>query len=331
MSQHVVEKSIMQIPAIDYRCHPAYGGIFQKPSLSMRYRALRKVLPYLVKFGQHAVALRVSQMRHRMKHSLGNTELSARLGMLARDGIISFRVLPQDIDMMNAIVRPYVEMIDQKKTEIPLDERRFKDKIMFLPEEKIPELYQIVSRVLDQCSISLLASAYRGLPAQLGQIALQVNDPSDPDWQNHFSDVQVADPPTTYMHIDGTFYGVKCLLYLTDVGPANGPFSYVAGSNRLNMGMWERLVRTVNDKTRLDRCDRANRELFFALPRMLQKKAEFGNDLNENGKEIRALLASEHAYHSQEANLVLFDARGIHRGGMVREGKRHILQIMLAK
>jgi hypothetical protein len=45
--------------------------------------------------------------------------------------------------------------------------------------------------------------------------------------------------------------------------------------------------------------------------------------------EVAALLASEHFFTSDEGNLILFDNNGIHRGGMVLEGKRIILQVPL--
>ncbi|MEQ9125469.1 MAG: phytanoyl-CoA dioxygenase [Alphaproteobacteria bacterium] len=51
--------------------------------------------------------------------------------------------------------------------------------------------------------------------------------------------VHGADDPQTILHSDSFHPSSKCWLYLEDVGPAEGPFVFTPGSNRLT---WKRLV-----------------------------------------------------------------------------------------
>jgi hypothetical protein len=121
----------------------------------------------------------------------------------------------------------------------------------------------------------------------------------------------------------------KGIIYVSEVTPDTGPFSYVIGSNNFKSSTLEYLVRKANDNSRLDRCDRATRELFWALPHSLQKKSEFGNDLLDSASEATALLDNEHQFVSAEGDMILFDNEGVHRGSMVRKGERQILQLII--
>ena len=64
-----------------------------------------------------------------------------------------------------------------------------------------------------------------------------------------------------------------------------------------------------------------NRRLFAHLPRFLQRKAEFGNDLLDGSSASRALLASERILLSADGDMVVSDnVTGVHRGILVKPG-----------
>lgn len=113
-------------------------------------------------------------------------------------------------------------------------------------------------------------------------------------------------------------------------GRKNGPFSFLKGTNNIKIGILECVTRISNDKARLDKCVPEKRQLFAALPRIFQKKAEFGNDLTDEGI-IKDLLADEYRFTSKDGDLIFFDNNGFHRGGMVEEGKRVIMQVTLKR
>jgi hypothetical protein len=77
-------------------------------------------------------------------------------------------------------------------------------------------------------------------------------------------------------------------------------------------------------------CKPEQRRLFHALPKLLRRKAKFGNDLPPDHPGLARLLATEKRFGSAEGDLILFDDRGMHRGGLLEEGERIMMQIRLA-
>ncbi|MDP3772312.1 MAG: phytanoyl-CoA dioxygenase family protein [bacterium] len=296
---------MMRIPSIDYRAHPAYR---YAPTIRGRYEAMRIFLPMF--FG----ALR-QRMRVRPNICTDGCELG-------RNGVVAYRIAPETIATLRGYAEPYISQILKNKDEKGVS--IFKEKVVQVPARKSPEFFQAVAGLLDGLGIIRRAEHYRGYPLRLTNLAVQVGDPEDSDWRNHFKDVGVADPPTAYYHIDGSLGHMKALIYLTEVGEENGPFCYVPGSNTV-LGVWEHAIRYANDKAKTDSCDPERRKIFAALPRAFQKKSEFGNDMREG---FNALLKNEYKILSaRDGNLFLFDNNILHRGGMVAQGRRIILQI----
>ncbi len=113
---------------------------------------------------------------------------------------------------------------------------------------------------------------------------------------------------------------MKAVVYLDAMRLDQGPFRYVRGSHR-----WARpfeiVVRTTNDKLRLPRT------MFMALPPALRANTEFGGGLEEEGPDAMRLLELEDVVlDAIGSDIILFDYHGVHRGGFVRRGARHILQ-----
>jgi hypothetical protein len=115
---------------------------------------------------------------------------------------------------------------------------------------------------------------------------------------------------------------------LSEVGPANGPFSYVPGTHRLEVGWFEALILRAVDIW-IDVYPQ-ERDLFDALPRLLRRKAKFGDDLNARDAQAKWLLDHERVMTSKDGDVFVFDVKGVHRGGMVGEGERRIIQVMMS-
>lgn len=318
------------IPHVDYEMHPAYGKQFGKPTFSKKIKVLKEIFPYLRSYAMQIIALKMKQT-NRLARSFG-VEDEAVLDRLRKDGIIAFHLRPEEKAKLIDFVQTYVEMLEKQKAAIPLDKRKFSDKVMTISRGKLPALYEEVEKILEERHIFSVAAAYRKLshPMKLKAVHIQASDSNDPDWRNHFADINVPDPLTQYMHVDATSGDMKCLIYLTEVAEKNGPFSYLKGTNNAKMGFWEWVVRVSNDKSRLDKCTPDKREQFSALPKIFQKKAEFGNDLTDESV-IADLVRHEHRFTSQDGDFIFFDNNGFHRGGMVQEKKRVIMQILLRR
>jgi hypothetical protein len=83
------------------------------------------------------------------------------------------------------------------------------------------------------------------------------------------------------------------------------------------------------DISGLDSTKNNKRKLFSALPKVFQKKANFGNDLNIEDTATQELLKKEKVLDSSQGDLLFFDNDGIHRGALFTKGERQILQIIL--
>lgn len=318
--------AITRIPVPDYRVHPAYGGLFGAPPLADRLRALRRLLPVLW------MQVKIYAHTHRRRCAAPLPALAAPLRPLLdefRESGAFVRTLPAaDLAMLANRSAPYLAAIDAHKRGRAADARRFMDKVWYVKRAEDPALYRTIEDVLERGGIFAVASHYRGAPVRLFKVHYQSNDPTDPDWRDHFRDANHPDPASAYLHMDSSMRRIRCLIYLNEVGAENGAFRLILGSHRLPHG-FDYLVRKANDLCGLDKCDLETRRLFAALPRALQRKAEFGNDLDGGDPEVRALLAAEREFTSAAGNCIVFDTDGLHRGGMVREGTRRLLQITL--
>ena len=302
----------MRIPSIDYRTHPAYQ---YTPTLRDRYEALRTFMPWFFSG---------LKQRIRVKPSICTDRCD-----LGRNGAVAYRIPSETITQLRNYAQPYIDQIleNKKKKAACVSKEKamgIEEKVMGVPKQKSPEFHKAVMNVVEELHLISRAEHYRGYPLHLTHLVVQVGDPEDSDWRDHFIDMGMKDPPTAYFHIDGSIGNMKVLIYLTEVGEENGPIGYIFGSNHV-LGIIENAIRYGNDKPRLDNCRPEQRKLFAALPRILQKKSEFGNDIQTGYDE---LINNEHHFLSaRDGNLFLFDPNGIHRGGMVTAGRRIILQM----
>ena len=68
----------------------------------------------------------------------------------------------------------------------------------------------------------------------------------------------------------------------------------------------------------------------MALPKEFRRKSHFGFDLLDDMPATEGYLQNEKSFCSSEGDLVLFDANGIHRGGIVKNERRVALSLLLA-
>ena len=311
------------LPRPDYAHHPAYGQHFGSPTLPTRLRALRKLGPALRE--QIPVAWRLKALP-RLDLSTGSTLLER----LSRDGAVAVRFEDHEIATLRDHVRPYIAQLQERKTSVPQRDRVFKDMILPISVKTNRDFIRSLRETLEHHGVIDAASRYLGRRAVMREVVrLQITDADDRPWHPHFGDIGLPDPSTTYMHVDSEPRFMKGMLYFNQVTRDNGPFSYVLGTNHVNMSRFEYMVRKANDRSGLDRCDPETRRLFNALPRFLQLKSEFGNDLLDDSPEAEVLRTREHAFTSEDGHLVVFDNNGIHRGLKVVAGERHAMQIQL--
>lgn len=311
-----------KIPFIDYSNHPAYGKLFGQPSRHNQYFALNKFLPSFLRCLKNNL--------HNLKYSSLTidcypTNIPTQLEQFIQNGIIVKKISHLQKSRLTNLLKYWIFILKCKRAKIPAEKRTFIDNMLYISENV---LYNECLEILNNHAIIKIASIYIGYSITLKKISLHIYDESDNFIYQAFENMDA--PATTDLHIDWSYHRmVKCLIYLNDVDENNGPFKYVIGSNNYQLGLWEKSIRYANSFCGLSKCSISERELFWALPKFFQKKAEFGNDLLDTSLESAALLARECHFTSEDGDLLFFDNEGIHRGGDVRKGERQVLQLYL--
>jgi len=352
------------LPAIDYDAHPAYGAFLPKPTLRERLRSLNVFLrtfgfitlrrivdyenmPLLTKEAgfkglNFSTALRFISMYATIRASrLARTLTGQRrpaipanpalLNKLKSDGIVCLTLKPSEIDEIRAATLPAFAKLDERRGNIPLEKRKFDDNVYWCTRTGDPQAFAAVENVFGRYDIVQAASAYLGRPVGVKHVNAQINDPQFAFWKRQFPDTGLADPWGSYLHIDATYGMLKCAIYVHEIGPDGGPFCYVRGSQKAKVGWFEGMVRRTNDFCGNSARKVEARKQFMALPAFLRKKAEFGADILDDSAEAERLREGHFSATSNYGNCILFDGNGIHRGGMVNQGERRCLFILLAE
>ncbi len=203
---------------------------------------------------------------------------------------------------------------------------KFADGQMRLDPVEHAAVFKTVSEGLTECGALDAAGAYAGQPLELRSLSIQVNTARESRFK--YGEFDAAGRPeraTSYFHVDSNDWpSLKCLIYVSDVAREQGPFRYVAGSH-VAMAPYEAAVRKTNDKLR------NTAEFLCALPAEYAQHANFGDYIDPASPESLALLAKEVEVCDGVSDLILFDNNGVHRGGMVRDGHRYMLQAMFGR
>ncbi len=187
-------------------------------------------------------------------------------------------------------------------------------------------VHTLINRIYRDAGAYEIATAYMGCELVLAGITLQVCRSTDRHWK-----MTCNDQPTKQLeilHFDPKQGMIKSIHYLNDVTLGDGPFKYIPTSHRWQDDPLRRMAAKTNGVTNYLN-NEAERARFLRLPKALQNCAIIGSVLPDGSSLADRLLAREHPYTTEEADAVLFDPGGLHRGGIVDgDGERVNLQIM---
>lgn len=133
-----------------------------------------------------------------------------------------------------------------------------------------------------------------------------------------------------YMHIDSVIGQFKILLYLTKVNIDNGPTCICVNTHNKGKPCIEHFIGGAVDNLGIGKLDNINKKIFKSLPKFFQIKNDFGSDLENNTDMSNFLITNEKKLIGDEGTAIAFDPLSVHRGGLVNEGFRAILQISLS-
>jgi len=313
------------LPKIDYARHPYYGGMFA-PDPDLGARAMGMLQPFIDEMVQvEQDRLTRFGYRYGYENEVGEA--------LALRGVSLLQIPPNMIDRIGKAAHPVIEGMRERIRAERAAARpiRFKTVNHVLSKETDAELWRSVDDMLKEMELLDVARAFFGArSARINSLAIFVN-PANQEWANHiFRDVQAETPPTAGFHVDsnGKCY-IKGILYLNDIGPEQGPFSIIPESHLWDEGTQARIWRRAFDRSPLLARMAEERRMFISLPEEMQVKAEFGGDMVPDSDEANLMLTREFVSVGPRGLLSLFWPEAIHRGGNVRAGERHALQITL--
>jgi hypothetical protein len=309
-------------PEPDYESHPGYGRQF-RVGAAQTAKALWTLAPFLLRALAEEVYYNVAVRAWRYASGAS----SARQALEER-GAAAF---PDPYERLPAIREELSRLLRADFDSLDLGTQGVRD--FPVTREQAPEVFARIDSLLQETGAFAAAGSYlrrRGIT--YSSLNVKVSGPSSEFKRGFFGDIGEPDPPTRYMHVDSSPAGgmVKAIVYASHVTDRTGPFSYVLGSHRFRDRWLHRLARRAVHKSRvLQRWAPEQRRLFYALPSFLRHKAEVGNDFRSGDARAASLLAAEKRFTSADGAFILFDNAGIHRGGLVDEGRRVILQLIL--
>ena len=133
-----------------------------------------------------------------------------------------------------------------------------------------------------------------------------------------------------YMHIDSVIGQFKILLYLTDVNVHNGPTCICVNTHNKGKPLIGHFIGGAVDNLGIGKLDNLNKKIFRSLPKFLQIKNNFGSDLDNKTELSKFLIENEKKLIGDMGTAIAFDPLSVHRGGLVNQGFRAILQISLS-
>jgi hypothetical protein len=263
--------------------------------------------------------------------SFGAANCSAELlARLKRDGVVFEPFRDGELTTLTQTLRISIDQLQARRRARPASLRKFGDNQLELDPARRSEFFEALNATLTAHDLFSLAESYLRRKVSVRWATLQINDASDTHWRAPFGEGWAEEIPTNYMHVDTVVGVLKTIVYLSSVSDYDaGPLSYLPGSHRIPRRSWDVVIRRAVDHAGLSRRDRESRELFWALPKVLRRKADFGTDVLPRSTAAAELLSRERTYTAPGGGMVVFDGRGVHRGGLVRVGTRTIVQVAL--
>ena len=315
------------LPRIDYDTHPAYVGV-REQALSRRDEALERLEPIL-ESKRRWLTRGAETFSVRRTSSPGDSTADA----VARDGAAGVKLDETLLGPLRSAAAPLLAALESLQRNRGLKGKALKfqhTQTDLRVHGEWTEAGALCAEALDALIstsgvIDVAETYYPGFSARLHSACVRRNVERQPFFTRGDG---APDPKTMGMHIDSAATAsLNGVIYLGDVGEDQGPFRYVQGSNHWQWDLEDRAIRKAVDESRFSM---AAAPAFLALPPEFRRRANFGADLVDEAAESAALSAGEVTFRSDQADMVLFDSDGVHRGGDVRAGHRSAVLLVMA-
>jgi hypothetical protein len=336
---------------VDYAKHPAYRHLIDTAGIGARIGAsvgfaakfvlllIKRVIRYeMIPFEyRSAKTLRerigfiTTGLRNTLR--LGNQRAVSKPSIcsdqLAQNGCAVVTMPAARFEALKQVAAKEFNALEAKRGK-GANTREFDESRATADRRSSPELFALIEELFAESGIADAANAYMGRKARLIDVNPQINDPSDRFWRDIFDDRAGEPlPRTAYCHRDASGGDLKAIIYCSDVSDETGPFTYALGSNHMKISWLDDLLCEANDHNGLSGTDLETRRKFAALPAKLRQKGSFGNDLTDDHPASAAIGKALWEIKAPQGSIVLFDTKGIHRGGMVDDGERRVITCVL--
>lgn len=237
--------------------------------------------------------------------------------LLTRSGFVTTSI---DIGRLVELTRPDLETLEATS---PVRQNGLFDRSVDVGEDVVHE----ISLQFEASGLLEIVRDHARRAIKVDRAVLHLSMPDDRHWTQFLGDCP-STPPLTNLHFDPK-EDVKAIVYLNKVGPGDGPFSVVEGSHAIQFDpLQDLLARSIATG---NFCDTpAARRSLFRLPGFLRVTANFGRLLSPGTPLFGGIASRLRPITSDVGNCVVFQSgRLMHLGGIVREGRRVALQIII--
>lgn len=208
----------------------------------------------------------------------------------------------------------------------------------------VTQISKLIDKDFKSQGIFHSVSEYVGIKYTFTGVSLELSVAGSTWWKNSIPGVKP--PKTMYAHLDESIYAPKAIVYLTNVNQNNGPTSSYPGvydslQNNKLQDIIGRVVGEVGNNPGSILFDhyskayhqsmgsREFRKHFMLLPESLRFNSHFGWDVLAE-TELESVIADrEEVMIGSPGKFVVFDgSRLLHRGGLIEEGERLVLQVV---
>lgn len=286
----------------DYAAHPAYRSLLAfRPGTLLRFSAgaAKLFVKRLINYEAIPADIRNGNPGSFALAALGNFVRGgafgammgrAGAGPLAETGVAVFPLPERALASLQAAAAPCFSALEARRARTVAGSRDFEDSRGSARRAEAATLFELIEQQFEACGLFEAASAYLGRQVKLVDVNPQINDRSDSFWRDIFPDLSLPSlPKTAYCHRDASGGDLKAIIYMTDVGPNNGPFSYAVGSNRCHISRIDDFICEANDMNGFSATTPGARKAFAGLPAKLRQKGSFGNDLIDDSPASAAI------------------------------------------
>lgn len=340
---------------VNYEQHPAYAALTTSADLATRYKALRRLLPSLavikvkraIRYEMIPLHIRkatgfsgwLQKAKVALSHlfqanaahnlALDNPGLTDLDRSFRRQGCAAIATPDSAYQQLANLSRPNFERLEARRAGQRDGKRDFEASRSYARRDEAKALFEAIESLFMQSGVFATASAYLGRKVKLIDVNPQINDSSDDFWRRIFPDLEQPTPACAYFHRDASGGDIKAIVYMSDVGPDNGPFGYVIGSHQMPLSPADDHVSEANDSNGMAGTDPEDRRCFAALPAAWRHKGAFGNDVPDGSPLAHAIQGGLWAITANKGSIVMFDTKGVHRGGLVVQGERRVITCVL--